>query len=409
MLARALERAHSSALRRTMYRRFIFTLLTIVLAFKATWFYRSDRSLIDFDLFHIASEHFWLGDLDRVYDFLSLVELEKNSAVGKTSFMPWTYPPQFDLLVAPLSFFPVGCAYFLFIGTTLIFYLVILWQISGDRFSLLLLILLPALLITLVCGQNGFLTGGLIGLACLSIERRQALAGLSLGMMVIKPHLAVALAVYSVLARKWIAILVAGVVVLASSLLCTLILGPRIWTAFLVSAHVSAIFLDRGYYPLFRMISTYASLRAIGCSATVAFSGQGVVAAIGLSFIVVAAYRHFPIKWTLGIAALVSVQISPYAYDYDLPILGVGLALLLPDLMNLAYERERSAIFGLIIAVGFYSSLQSIRLKLQFGDGADLSDRLVPSIGGVLLFLMLAVAFNVLGRHVATRSTALLP
>ena len=51
------------------------------------------------------------------------------------------------------------------------------------------MILFPAMAITIGCGQNGFLTGALIGLVCLNVERRQLLAGLALGAMVIKPHL----------------------------------------------------------------------------------------------------------------------------------------------------------------------------------------------------------------------------
>ncbi len=73
-----------------------------------------------------------------------------------------------------------------------------------------------------------------------------------------------------------------------------------------------------------------------------------------------------PARFTLGIAAIVSVMISPYAYDYDLPIVGVGLALLLPDLPKVTSPRERSVMYGLIMLVGAYGLLQSTTLAAGF-------------------------------------------
>ncbi len=55
-------------------------------------------------------------------------------------------------------------------------------------------------------------------------------------------------------------------------------------------------------------------------------------------------------------------MISPYAYDHDLPIVGIGLALMLPDLAQMANARERSAVYGLILLAGAYGMLQSARL-----------------------------------------------
>ena len=50
----------------------------------------------------------------------------------------------------------------------------------------------------------------------------------------------------------------AGAFVLTSSLICTAVFGLKIWTGLAQSLHDSAIFLERGYYPLYRMISFYA-------------------------------------------------------------------------------------------------------------------------------------------------------
>src|SRR5262249_16962360 len=151
---------------------------------------------------------------------------------GETiNFMPWTYPPQFDLLLAPFAFLPVGVAYLLFTAATLAIYLTTLRSIAGNNFAQVLITLFPAFAITIGSGQNGFLTGALIGLVCLNVDRRQVPAGLALGAMVIKPHLAIAVGVYLLVTRRWVAVATAAAAVLASSLLCTFVFGPQIWTA----------------------------------------------------------------------------------------------------------------------------------------------------------------------------------
>jgi hypothetical protein len=408
MFAKTLELAQSSASKRAMYLRFILAALASCLIVKTGWFSRlwpwQHRVIVDFDAFHIAAQRVWLGDIDQAYQFEKLAQMQRDASNGAFKFMPWTYPPQFDLLIAPFAFLPVGTAYFLFTAGTLGFYLVTLRFIAGSYFALVLLVLLPALVITIASGQNGFLTGGLIGLVCLTVHRRQVLAGLALGMMVIKPHLAIAVAVYSLLKRRWIAALTAATMLLATSALSTILLGPQIWAAFFGSMQESGVYLERGFYPFFRMISPYATLRMAGVPSWTAFLGQAVVAILSITVIVVAIYRGFPLRWSLGLTAIVSVLISPYAYDYDLPILGVGLAFLLPDLVRLASERERATMYGLILLTGFYGLLQSFRLQLQHGPSVD--EHWVPSIGGIAVVVLLGLIFRILLRNDSGRKTS---
>ncbi|WP_404554812.1 glycosyltransferase family 87 protein [Bradyrhizobium niftali] len=354
------------------------------------------RPLLDFDAFYIVAQRVWLGDAEQAYDFDRFTKMQMDTVGGKVDLLHWTYPPQFDLLVAPLALIPVGAAYFLFIAATLAFYLMTLRAIAKGCFSLVVILLSPALFLTLACGQNGFLTGGLIGLACLTIERRQPVAGLSLGVMVIKPHLAIAIAVYALLARRWITVITAMAVIFLSSILCSLLLGPQIWSAFLGSVHDSSAFLERGGFALFRSISVYAVLRTAGLSASLAFAGQVVVAVFASSVVALAIYRDLPARWSLGLAGIASVLISPYAYDYDLPILGIGMALLLPDLTRLASERERVAIYSLTLIAGSYGLLQVLRLSIQYGAGAI--EYPVPAFSGFALLVLLGLVLRVLLR-----------
>ena len=335
----------------------------------------------------------WLGDVENAYQFTNLIDMER-AASGTDAFLPWTYPPQFSLFLAPLALVPIGVAYFLFTASTLTFYIVVLRSIAGSYFVLLLIILFPAIAVTMACGQNGFLTAGLIGLVCLFFEERPILAGVALGLMVIKPHLAIAFAVYALLRRSWTVVITAGAVVLTTSAACTAIFGTHIWIGFLQSVHDSSIFLERGYYPLFRMISFYAALRTAGLSAGSSFLGQGLIAALALGIIPLALYRKMPTRFSLGLTALVSICISPYAYDYDFPIFGIGLALLLPALHAAATEWQRGIIYAAPMLIGLYGNLRSAELGTF--PVVDVLD--ITSLGGFAVVILMALILMILLR-----------
>ncbi len=406
MLAATLEHVRILPGKRAAYVRFLLAAMTAIIAVKTFWFARwggwADRELVDFDAFHIAAQRVWLGDLDQVYRFEMFLEMQRAAAGGATGFMPWTYPPQYNLLIAPFAFLPVGIGYLLFATATFALYIATLRALARDHLAHVLMVLFPAIAITIGCGQNGLLTGALIGLVCLNVERRPLLAGLALGVMVIKPHLAIAVGLCLLATRRWLALAAAAAVVLASSLLCTLLFGWQIWTAWLGAVRESASYLEQGFYPLFRMVSAYAALYTAGFTAKAAFWGQLVVTALALFAVVLAAFFNAACRLSgrllFGTATITSVMISPYAYDYDLPMLGVGLALLLPDLDKVANPGERSVIYGLILIAGGYGQLQSARLTAEFGQKADFSEHFLPAIAGLAMTLLLALLLKLLWR-----------
>jgi hypothetical protein len=176
------------------------------------------------------------------------------------------------------------------------------------------------------------------------------------------------------------------------------VFGPQIWIAWLGAIRESASYLDQGFYPLFRMISSYAALYMAGVPATGAFWGQAVVAGLAMCAVVLGifpgAQREASAAFALGITAMVSVMLSPYAYDYDLPMLGIGLGLLLSDLGRLAGARERSVMYGLILLAGAYGLLQSARMAAQYGTEAHYA----PAVAGLALMALLALLLRILLR-----------
>jgi hypothetical protein len=356
------------------------------------------RELVDFDDFYIAGQLAWRGEIDKAYRFATMSELQKAIS-GTEFFLPWTYPPQFDLLVAPLALLPPGLAYALFVSATLGAYLLILRRIGGTNFVSALIVMCPAILITIKCGQNGFLTGTLIGLTCLGFQANSAWAGLPLGLMIVKPHLAIGFALYTLVTRRWRAAAVAAAIVLATSAIATVLLGASVWTAVLDGAKEARIFLEQGFYPLHRMISIYAVLRSLQAPAFVAMAAQ-ICVALGALGAIAFASRRLNARQSLGVTAIASLLISPYAYDYDLPILGIGLALLLPDLVSFGSERERLSLYCLTLFVGAFGIAQAE----QIPDASANSVGTTPhSLGGLALVAMLVMSWRILLRNDESR------
>lgn len=386
--------------KRAIYHRVLLGFLLTILLFSAAEFSGwtvgvHARKFIDFDDFHLVARLLWLGQARSAYHLPALSAFQKSLS-GLDGFLPWTYPPQFVLLLAPLAFLPIGVAYLLFTGISCAAYLAILKRIAGNSFVPVLIITFPVLLITIRCGQNGFLTGTLIGLACLGFGNHRSIAGFPLGLMIIKPHLAVAFALYAVINRRWGAVFIAAATVLLSTLLVTAVLGFGIWPAFFGGIREAGIFLSQGFYPLFRMVSLYATVRSLGLPEALAMPIQVLTTCVALAAVVWASRRLAP-RRALGVAALASVLVSPYVYDYDLPIFAVGLALLHDDIVQFAVARERLMIYGLIAFSSGFGLIDSFRLG-----GGEMSPDMPPwALAGFALFAAVALIWRVALRSVA--------
>lgn len=310
---------------------------------------RHEGPMADFELFHMVGRMVWNGDILDAYGSASLA-LAQLQLTGNTDFMPWTYPPPFDLLAALLACGPLGISYLVFTGATLTSFLLVLRRIAGPSSPLVLVAIYPALLMTIACGQNGFLTGTLVGLAALALQRSRTIAGVPLGLMIIKPHLVGAFAVHGLLTGRWRMVAVAVATAGLAGAVTGLVLGPAIWGAALAATREARLFLMAGSYPLHRMISIYAALLSFGVPAGAALLGQAVVAISAMVLLGLAACRPVPARRLLGWTCLGTLFLSPYAYDYDLPIYGIGLGFLMPDLVGLGRRGELVTLLALSAA-----------------------------------------------------------
>lgn len=352
----------------------------------------SDKTVVDFHAFYVAGK---LGQEGRANDSYNMAKMEvaQKDFTGVKVFMPWTYPPPFTLFVTALAALPLGWAYGLFVGLTLAFYITVLRRIAGDHLPGVIVAILPVILLTVMTGQNGFLTGALIGTFLLALQQRSSRAGIPLGLMVIKPHLAAAISLLALVERRWQAMFIAAGIVIAALALPTFVFGLSIWPAFLDGVRESSAYLAQGKYPLFRMTSIYATARSAGLPSDMAFAVHAVCAAGVIALLFYGWWRKLPPQLLAASACAASLFVSPYNYDYDLCILGVGLAFVLPGLLERTRPIEQFALLALCWVGTGYGLFTAFAQEPEIaGVGRDPLSLMAPPL--LLLIALVALAMR---------------
>ena len=301
--------------------------------------------IVDFHAFMAAGRLALEGHLADGYDAAKLFAMERAMGDRAVS-LPYNYPPPFGLILAPLAAMPIGAAFLAFTLATLAFFLAVLRRLAGPWSWTALLAVAPAVLIDLRLGQNGFLTAGLAGLsALLALRRRSVAAGIAAGVLLaLKPHLALGLPLLFLLRRDGRALWVSGLAAALLVAVAVAVFGLATVPAFLSGLRQSGLFMAAGRFPLHRMVSIDAFLMAGGLSAPIALLVHGLVACAALAVAVTVVPRLRDPAAGAGLALMATLFLSPYLYDYDLTLLGVALAPMLPALARALPVRRLDAL-----------------------------------------------------------------
>ncbi len=250
-------------------------------------------ALADFNFFHIVGHLVTSGHFADAYRMDLLLQLENKGAdPSHQVFMPWPYPPAFGFIVALLAYLPLGGAYLAFVLPTLALYVWALRRLAKAQAWPVILAVAPCLIINIRTGQNGLMIGGFYALAALlALRRRPRAAGIVMGALAMKPHLALTLPVLLALQRQWLTLAVAAAASLALTGLSFLVFGPGVFAGFAGGFGKILDALADGDYPLHRMSSLYAGLRAAGVPSSPAFALHGLLAAALLAATVRAIVR----------------------------------------------------------------------------------------------------------------------
>jgi hypothetical protein len=304
------------------------------------------RILNDYEDFYIVGRLFREGNVAAAYDNTYLTQAQRRFT-GTQTFMPWAYPPPLTAAVSLLPLMGLSWSYLVFMTATLILYLWVLSRFGPPLVGAAMLAVYPALVLVVRLGQNGMLTGGLIGLFLLGMLHNKRSAGVPLGLMAIKPHLAVALGLLTLLRRRWDVAAIAAGVVIVTCLMATAVLGLAVWPAFLSGVAAASGFLREGLFPLYRMSSVYAGVRSFGFPPETAMAVHVCAGIVALGLVAFAWRRKLRSQRLLALACFATLFVSPYNYDYDLVCLAAAVSLILPEMLTRAKSGELVLFFVL--------------------------------------------------------------
>lgn len=355
------------------------------------------KVLTDFDAFHIAGRLAREGRVSEAYHAVSMVDAQMEMT-GAVSFMPWTYPPPFTLAVEALATLPIGVAFLVFATASCAFYLWVLRRIAGPWLPGTAAAVAPAIVLNLSTGQNGFLIAGLIGAFLLAFRDNRRLAGLPLGLLIIKPHLALGVGLLVLMRRRWSVAVIAGAVALVLLAISTAVYGLAIWTDFRDAVREAGRYLAAGYYPLFRMNSVYAAAHSLGVAPAAAMALQAASAIASLGILGLACIKGVAFNRLAALACAASVCVSPYGYDYDLTVLGVGIAFIYPEIVARSGNRRFLAWFALTwlacgYGIGWGIAASDVSSSVKLGE-----DTAGLSLTAPLLWLLFWLTYRILTR-----------
>jgi len=289
----------------------------------------------DFSVFwgasHIAltQEPLHVYDVDRLRAVL--VEYGTLERGGERVF-PWLYPPTFLLTVLPLSLLPLALSYLLFLLCTGYAYLRAIATLVGARNPWqqglwLPVLAFPATGAVILIGQNALLTAAIAAAAVYYLGRRPVMAGVLIGLLAIKPQLAVLFPLALLVARTWKTMASALLMTTAFVGVSVLVCGWRTIPAFLAGMQwVEARFITGGADLWWGMPTTVAAARLAGASVTGAYAVHVLTALVAAGAMVYVWWKTEAFELRAAALALAAMLATPYLHDYELTWLGIAIA-----------------------------------------------------------------------------------
>lgn len=279
----------------------------------------------DYITYWSASQMAEQGRLAEGYQLDQIAAVQQLAAPVSTVW-GWFYPPTFAVLLAPITSEDYLLSLFFFSVCGLLVFAAAIRHIAPPARFLPALLLAPALFINLCNGQNAALTAGIAGLGLSMLEKRPLLSGLLLGVLTIKPQLALPLLLLLVLHREYQALISAMISAFLLVAFSIITYGTDAWLAWLGALELANQLNEQGQLPWYKMSSLFSFLKVLGCSSLTAQIAQAMLAIATLLW-TWRRFRHIAAT-NLRLAAWIacSLTLSPHLFNYDMLWLTLCLA-----------------------------------------------------------------------------------
>lgn len=299
----------------------------------------------DFSAFYQAATFADSGSASSAYNDSVMIAAERAAFPGATVRLPWNYPPTFQLLLMPLAALPYAVAWLLWSGALYGLYALLARQLVGVGHRWIVM-LAPGAAVNLLVGQNGLLSTVLMGAGVLLLRQRPIVGGVLLGLMTYKPHFAVLIPLVLICGREWRALCAAIASGAGLALMATAVLGVEPWLAFLHKATQPSALFSSSSSAWLTIPSTMIMARSLGLDAQLSSAlhwSLAAAAAIGALW-VWSKTRDGRIR--AAVLATATLIVTPYLRIYDLALLIVPIAALLPSGENRVGISEQAILFA---------------------------------------------------------------
>lgn len=324
----------------------------------------------DFSAFWFGARYALGHPAVGTYDVVAMTQFQHAAWPELVGMYAWVYPPSFLLLVLGFGLLPYVPAFLVWTVTTLAAYLAALWHNVCDRTSLWLVVAFPGLWLGLGQGQNQFLTAALGALGLGLLRRHPVWAGVCIGLLCIKPHLALLFPVALVAARAWRTILAAAVTAITVTLVPAAILGWGTLLAWRDAMTWVATAIADERLPVWMFPAPYPWLLSLGAPVALAWAVQGVLTVIAA----VVVYRMWrPLAGSLrdtslalpgSALVLATFLASPYYAMYDLTWLALPLCWLVTAGLATGWRRGERPLLVLLFLLP-YASVIALVVNVQ--------------------------------------------
>lgn len=315
-------------------RLYTLLLLTCMLAITARFFVDhmlSDAATAkparDFIAFWATSKLSLAGMPEMAYDLKQLVQVIA-STVGYERLFAWLYPPTFQIFVMPLAWLPYRTAFVFFSIASLAIYYYSARKLVNEKHYGLAILAFPAVYLCIIYGQNSLITAALAMLGLHYLDKRPVLAGFFIGLLAVKPQMAMLFPVAMVIGRHWRAAGSAILTQVACVLASLLLFGSKTWLAFIAAAEQPRLWLENGSLSWEKMISVFALARIIGADVATAYIVHGLIALLFIG-VMINVWRRSDDLCLRGSSLILATMVTtPYAHEYELVWFAPALLLL---------------------------------------------------------------------------------
>lgn len=286
-------------------------------------------------------------DIQRPYQ-------QKLLGMGIDWFYGWHYPPMFLALAALLALLPYLPALVVWVASTTALYVLTIRRVAADtsvspRLVVLLALAYPAVFANLTHGHNGCLTATLLGLGLYLLNEKPIFAGVLFGLVAYKPQYGLLLPIALIVNGSWRTIVAATVTVALTVAASVALFGTKSWLAFATfSAFTRETILENGAAGWFKLQGVFPAVRMLGGSVDLAYAAQGLTIAAMIGFTIWLWRSPAPHALKSAGFLVASVLATPYAFNYDMVVLGPAIAFLAVEGLKRGFAPYEKSLLALV-------------------------------------------------------------